>query len=62
MTFDEIGQAFHTIGDSVPVRREGEVIPDAPNGCFSIQWFHGPRLFYRQGDKIIEFRCQVIGL
>jgi hypothetical protein len=47
-------EGWRTIGDSLPVRREGAVIPDAPNGCFSIGWWRGPVLYFRRGNFLIE--------
>jgi hypothetical protein len=62
MTFDELGKAFQTLGEFVPIRREGEEIPDAPNGRFSIQWFHGPVLRFRRGKEIITMSLTITGL
>jgi hypothetical protein len=49
----EMDAAWQTLNEFIPIRREGEPIPDGvENGRFSIQWWRGPRLFYRQHDHI----------
>jgi hypothetical protein len=50
----KLGEGFRTLGEFMPIRREGEVIPDAPNGCFSVGWHRGPVLFYRKGNRKIR--------
>ncbi len=50
----DLGAAFLTIGESMPVRREGEAVPDAPNGCFSAGWWRGPYVIHRKGDRMIR--------
>jgi hypothetical protein len=50
----EIGRAFQTLGAHLPIRREGEEIPDAPSGRFSVGWHRGPVFFYRKGNRKIR--------
>jgi len=44
----------------LPIRREGESVPGADtNGQFSFQWWRGPSVWYRAGDKRVRIGCHM---